>query len=607
MTLGPTIYPLLFAALGGRSSRGFALWLAENGTTIEVGCAERGQPKHMADVCEQVLEKLLGSQSVVSAVYTAFVLRSANVLSLSLLVLWAFSPLGGQSSLRLMYETNSTIHSSATIYYAAPGASFFPTFTVPPTVLVAGLTSADTIKGGPVDSWNHPKIPRLDEVESGDIWPGDAEREWHTVDTDSTNMIYPSWTGVNIQGLYLGWQSQAQLRYNYLTLDCKLRFQGTHNDTRDLLLNSSDIVRPYIRAVSSLWEVTMSLADGGSTSFEGPDFLKFTFTENTGNNASDRDSSTYLEGEKNETVYIPRYLYGVSANRTDRNAEIHLYECTQRIITVDAELSCESDSCKVNRLRRVPNEPRVEAKERCTTFYRGENRLACLTASTSALAAFVQSLPIATSPHALVGQFSPFIDYVYNGATTGQAYNSSTMRSWDEVSTANISQRLTVLLNTYWQAASWDSQTVTADPYAMLFMPALADGVNGQSLLNTTNAILWRNIPIYKANLPWIITLLITTSILLIIGSLHLVISLLTIAPDFFNLVSSLTRENQYTDVPPGGTANDGGEKSRRLRDLKVQIADVRPKDEVGYIALKSVASNAEFLAGRLRSERLYQ
>lgn len=36
MLLGPTLFPLAFAALGGRSLRNIALWKAERGSTIGV-------------------------------------------------------------------------------------------------------------------------------------------------------------------------------------------------------------------------------------------------------------------------------------------------------------------------------------------------------------------------------------------------------------------------------------------------------------------------------------------------------------------------------------------------------------------------------------------
>jgi len=39
MSLGPTIFPLAFAAIGSRCFRSIAVHLAENGTTISVGLA----------------------------------------------------------------------------------------------------------------------------------------------------------------------------------------------------------------------------------------------------------------------------------------------------------------------------------------------------------------------------------------------------------------------------------------------------------------------------------------------------------------------------------------------------------------------------------------
>jgi hypothetical protein len=39
MALGPTLYPLVYAAVCGRYLRSFAIWLVERGTTIEVSAS----------------------------------------------------------------------------------------------------------------------------------------------------------------------------------------------------------------------------------------------------------------------------------------------------------------------------------------------------------------------------------------------------------------------------------------------------------------------------------------------------------------------------------------------------------------------------------------
>ncbi|KAF2658976.1 hypothetical protein K491DRAFT_689580 [Lophiostoma macrostomum CBS 122681] len=107
MQLGPTIYPLIFAGVAGRCIRNLAQRKAEIGTTIEV------------------LEKLVGSQSLVSTVSSAFALRSFNALSIYLLLLWSLSPLGGQSSLRLLSETNTAIFDNSVAYCASPDSATF--------------------------------------------------------------------------------------------------------------------------------------------------------------------------------------------------------------------------------------------------------------------------------------------------------------------------------------------------------------------------------------------------------------------------------------------------------------------------------------------------
>jgi hypothetical protein len=101
-------------------------------------------------------------------------------------------------------------------------------------------------------------------------------------------------------------------------------------------------------------------------------------------------------------------------------------------------------------------------------------------------------------------------------------------------------------------------------------------------------------------------TLLLISTLLLLLSIASVVFSFLTIAPDLFYYASSLARENPYTDTPDGGTALDGGERSRLLKAMKVQIADVSPENQIGYVVLKSVGSDEDFKTGRLKKGRLY-
>jgi hypothetical protein len=50
----------------------------------------------------------------------------------------------------------------------------------------------------------------------------------------------------------------------------------------------------------------------------------------------------------------------------------------------------------------------------------------------------------------------------------------------------------------------------------------------------------------------------------------------------------------------------DGTERMRLIKDLKVQLVDIRQGEDVGYIALKSLERGAVTSAGRIQKNRLY-
>jgi hypothetical protein len=119
--LGPTLFPLAFAALAGRSLKRIALWRAERGTTL--GVSSNNISEELFQPLLQFLEHLIGSQSLVATLGHAITLHSLNFITFGLLVLWALSPLGGQSALRLLDQANSTVIESHHVYYASIDAS----------------------------------------------------------------------------------------------------------------------------------------------------------------------------------------------------------------------------------------------------------------------------------------------------------------------------------------------------------------------------------------------------------------------------------------------------------------------------------------------------
>ncbi|KAK3364704.1 hypothetical protein B0T25DRAFT_514332 [Lasiosphaeria hispida] len=76
-----------------------------------------------------------------------------------------------------------------------------------------------------------------------------------------------------------------------------------------------------------------------------------------------------------------------------------------------------------------------------------------------------------------------------------------------------------------------------------------------------------------------------------------------TEAPDILGYVSTMTRDSPHVSVSEGGSALDGIDRARLLKELRVQIQDVRPHDGVGYLAVASVEGPAKLPV----ADRMYQ
>ncbi|KAH6629031.1 hypothetical protein C7974DRAFT_179237 [Boeremia exigua] len=598
MQLGPTIYPLAFAAIGSRCLRNVAVRLAERGTTIAT------------------LEKLLGSQSLVSAVGTAFTLRSVSLLSLSLLSLWALSPLGGQSSLRLIHQVNSTISEPGTVFFSGHDAPFDPDETGPtlpivPAILSASLASSQETKALPVDLWNHPKIPRLDAIERLAMTGMTDTGEWIEVDA-AAEQQYSSWAGVNVQNLQRTGNVDFQVPYNYIHLECEVLFSGAAYTVWEDMLDAKLAMSPAIATKlpgnnrsSPETEAYAALATRDNLPAL-PMFLKVAYPSNTTHRdrAKTPDAGFVPENQPISLLYGAKY-----ANSTGSNEVTQVYTCAPHVVTLDARITCQAGNCAATQLRYVPGPSRRELETTCRTRY----TIGCLAFATAATRPFIRWLPqMLDSP--ITSKRSPFDDWIGGANVTYPGYTDdlkSGPRVADAIPAARIARRLTAVLNTFFQAVVWGPQITRAglfdapqpvddNAYSYLYQAA------PERYINATDAVFSRAVLVYDANGGWIATLLVITAVLLLLSIANIVISFLTIAPDLFYYASSLARENPYTDTPTGGTAMNGGERSRLLKAMRVQIADVSPESQVGYVVLKSVGEGDDFATGRLRKDRLY-
>jgi hypothetical protein len=176
------------------------------------------------------LQHVLGSQNLAGSVGNAITVRTVNVLTFAMLAFWSLSSLGGQSVLRLLHETNSTITEIRPVFYLTVDAqSEFgmamrrsDVYNRANAVVSSAWMTIETLEWTPVDAWNHPKIPRIDELEiAASKDPTDPDRPWYTVDPRD-NYSYASLAGVNIAHLSERGSTNLTVPYEYMYFDCQM-------------------------------------------------------------------------------------------------------------------------------------------------------------------------------------------------------------------------------------------------------------------------------------------------------------------------------------------------------------------------------------------------
>ncbi|KAF2023295.1 hypothetical protein EK21DRAFT_118903 [Setomelanomma holmii] len=583
--LGPTLFPLAFAALGGRSLKRIALWKAERGTTLGF------------------LEHIIGSQSLVAAVGHAITLHSLNFLTIGLLVLWALSPLGGQSTLRLMRETNSTVSDNRSVFYAnvdAPSEFLKESynedaFNRANAVLMTSLMTADKLENATVDTWNHPKIPRLQALEEAEE-TNETARDWYTVDHNEEHS-YASLAGIDVINLSETGATNITVPYEYMYFGCELSPQNNFTSF------SVDQTEPYPYQPTQLKYLNGLNNDG---KLESGDKFKTNSTTLTvsGNTPGDVVSSyrslfIYTKG----TALKPEALiYGSSGIVT---TTFYLWECSMKSVMVEANIICKEDTCDVDRLRRLDT-TRTQRNSATGVPYDVVND--------GYVNRYLIRHLVAVGGENSLQKPNPVDAYIYgNGAwqvdeTTGLSpYKNWTTYINDTEKSLQLSQRMTRFLNTFWDASRWPTAMTRNDPFAKDSLNKTSGQPPAILTMNATEAVVARQVPIYRANAGWVACLVICSCVLLLLGIFSFFLSLRIVAPDIFDYVSSFTRDNPYVNAPKGGSGLDGAERARLLRKLPVQLGDADAGAETGYITVRSIYGKEDCQKGRIRRERMYQ
>jgi hypothetical protein len=169
------------------------------------------------------LEQLIGSTSLGGTIASILSLRIYNFLTPTLLLVWALSPLGGQSSLHLVGAgTRQAVSNVNITYFDTRSESVFTQniqaadVYLPTTnaVFQASLMEQSSTKSSRQDLWSNVKIPNIASLATTDAL---NSPNWINI-TAEQGLAYSSLLGIPISGLPLDGRTTVMLESSYFTL-----------------------------------------------------------------------------------------------------------------------------------------------------------------------------------------------------------------------------------------------------------------------------------------------------------------------------------------------------------------------------------------------------
>lgn len=245
----------------GRFTFAAARWKLEKGTTIRTA------------------ELLMGSRTVGATLIAVLQLRLVNLCAVGLVVLWAASPLGAQSLLRVMSTQGGLIiaaNTSSVTYFTTDSRSRLPdestmheVSSMINTIYSTLMLAPATPKRDSMDLWGNIKIPFLAASSNGDgvdgvngnSWDPDdiSHQDWRRVPRDSDGVQYSSLLGLpfNLENLATTLDSNFRIESSYMYLDCskvvKVTRPGNVSLTPPEALQSLPISGSHSDLVNGSW------------------------------------------------------------------------------------------------------------------------------------------------------------------------------------------------------------------------------------------------------------------------------------------------------------------------------------------------------------------
>ncbi|KAF7596115.1 hypothetical protein BBP40_003377 [Aspergillus hancockii] len=536
--ISATAFPLIFSAVVGRMTKRIAAWRLERGSSL------------------RSLELLNGSSTLINSIFTYLSLRHFNLLGASLVLLWAVSPLGGQSPLQVLRTRRVTGTFTNTMSYlnmSSPGYAYFDgvssTVSGKPfveAVYYASLLAPANVKSSGMDAWGNVKIPLLPAVSSLPNHTG-----WVDLTNEAVN--YSSLAGVPIMGLETSGNVSFVIPSTYFVLERSSK-------------PSVETIRPYPPVDPTANLTGYRLNGQGFSCIYRPDYI-------------DVDPVLLQNKYKNVSVLELGGMSGkmsFNANNMNMTAYFQLKQ-----VYIEAEVVCSvghsrvsssthDHSCSVRAMRRRENIPEI---------------------------AYSWQQWIGHSWTSMISYFS--LTTMNANYSIPEAY----IRNPDAPLAANLSDPSTALVD-------WDTLTLRLsqlfNTYAFGSLDPTAIIQSSSSKFTNETGAHWAyfiTLPVYTVNWVWLAIFSAATSILTLCALTLTTLHFFTLNPDILGYVSTATMYSSHLPVPPGGGTLNGEERARLLKDMAIRLGDVQHYDPVtGKLSFGTISSAARSHLGRLYS-----
>ena len=552
----------------------------------------------------------MGSQSLAGTLERFLLLRSFKYYSILIVVFWALSPLGSQMTLRLVSLSDARTTTAQTVPYfrTIPNVndqiSLFEIYTADENItyehlaaktatmaisLGASLLGSDDNRISPMDQYGNVRIPQF-----GTQTPAGG---WSDPPNPGQPTNWASFNGLMVSNMAFSNESNFIISTSYIDATCADPIKISYD---------SDATQMYRNIENAGFHQHAGVSVSGYSTkyaFEGSDG-DHTNTILLDSNSFNPDEPVGFDDVTNETItlddlrYFPapvNLFYASKIRALDDHTFIDLLNCTLETIYLDANITCQGPQCMVTQMR-----PTTAPQQDIT----GGDLTGKMAFSLSQFANLLLFLPFSLGVSASAGSDSDELapnaldQYLLGSPTPLIPSDKPYVKSYENITGDVFASRLTPILNTVWDSSNAPGSF------------ASGASANFSSIPSQTTEATLTSIHLqakYSVN-RWHAALLITISFLLLICALaSMVLAKITRAPDVLGYVSTMTRDNEFAGVPEGGTTLDGAQRTRLLGGLKVQLGDVRPEEEVGWIALRGMGGDGDRVGHRPGKNRLYR